>query len=304
MLSASLAPSYDLTEDRDAAYNALLDTAFLQQDGSWIDYDLPFPKHEFIQYLTAQDLLIFHGSNVLDISLFEPVRKSIELRDHTGRGNVQGVYGTHDALWAMFFAIVDRSRLQGSIHNGVLYFHRRRSVSSAKPSKLAVYNFSINKDQLADRPYQTGALYLLSRSTFVRLHMGEGFANEWASELPVSPIARLKVNPQDFPFLEQIRGHDDSELIQWNTLGQRIRESAAAASLDLDRFTIQLPDNPEMVQVLAEFIRLHEIFMPAAGLNVRPSGAHLELVIDRLPPAYRQTLSESYRDLLDSDPLE
>jgi hypothetical protein len=27
--------------------------------------------------------------------------------------------------------------------------------------------------------------------------------------MPVKPLARLQVSPADFPFLDQIRGHDD-----------------------------------------------------------------------------------------------
>ena len=58
----------------------------------------------------------------MEIDEFQPARKSMELYDETGRGNLQAVYGTHDGLWAMFFAIIDRPNLQGSIRNGVTYF--------------------------------------------------------------------------------------------------------------------------------------------------------------------------------------
>jgi hypothetical protein len=29
-----------------------------------------------------------------------------------------------------------------------------------------------------------------------------------ASQLPVAPLAKLSVGPEDFPFLSQLRGHD------------------------------------------------------------------------------------------------
>ena len=32
----------------------------------------------------------------------------MEMMDETGRGNIAGVYGTHNGLWSMFFAIIDR----------------------------------------------------------------------------------------------------------------------------------------------------------------------------------------------------
>lgn len=298
------APAFELTEKKASDFTDLLGAVLERQDGGWIDYDLPYPKHEFIQYLTDQDQLIFHGSNHMDIELFEPVRKSIELRDNSGRGNVQGVYGTQDGLWAMFFAIVDRSRLRGSIRNGVMYFQERRSEDPSETSRLAVYNFSINQEQLAEQPYTAGALYLFPRTNFTRLRMGNSDSNEWVSELPVSPIARLKIEPADFPFLSQISGHDDSELIQWGTLGQRVRECAVAANLQADQLTIQLPYTADMSQLVEEFTRLNRVFVPAVRINVLPGAESLALVLDHLPPAYRQTLSESYRDLLRTDQAE
>jgi hypothetical protein len=36
-----------------------------------------------------------------------------------------------------------------------------------------------------------------------------------ASPVPVAPFARLRVTPGDFPFLAQIRGHDDDRLAEY-----------------------------------------------------------------------------------------
>ena len=33
-----------------------------------------------------------------------------------------------------------------------------------------------------------------------------------ASEVPVRPLAKLTVHPEDFPYLGQVRGHDDQVL--------------------------------------------------------------------------------------------
>jgi hypothetical protein len=38
-----------------------------------------------------------------------------------------------------------------------------------------------------------------------------------ASPVPVQPLAKLTVTPQDFPFLAQIRGHDDGRLQEYAT---------------------------------------------------------------------------------------
>ena len=73
------------------------------------------------------------------------------------------MYGTHDGLWPLFFAIVDRQRISGSIRNGVAYFYNEDGDS------VATYNFSINEKWLPEQPWRTGTLYILPRDTFHRL---------------------------------------------------------------------------------------------------------------------------------------
>lgn len=291
------APALDLTPDKAVAFNDLLDQLAAHNDGGWIDYDLPWPRHEFIQYLNEQDRFIFHGSGRADIDVFAPVRKSIELRDDSGRGNLQAVYGTHDGLWAMFFAIVDREKLDGSIRNGVMVFSNRLG------EQLAVYNFSVNQHQLADRPWREGTLYLLPRETFVRLELAPGVpANEWASEVEVTPVARLRVRPEDFPFLERIGGHDDGELLRAGALGKAIREAALSAALDDDGLTVTVP--AAMSPDLAEYVSLHRVLLPAATFTIEESGEAAVLRVTSLPPAWRQVLSNDYADLLRDHPSQ
>jgi len=285
-----LAPKSNLTPEKLSAFSGLFQNLLKKADGEWIHYDLPYPKYEFIQYVNAQDIIIFHGSNKLDIETFAPVRTSIELHDETGRGNLQAVYGTHDGLWSMFFAVVDRAKLRGSIRNGVMFFHNR----AGEP--LPLYNFSINREQLPEKPWCQGALYFLPRETFTRLKMTENaYANEWASEQEVKPIAKLRMEPEDFPFLDQISGHDDSELIRLGALSQSIHEAARGASLDDEKFTVTLPED---FVGLDEYVKLQSSFMPAAHLSIKHSDNALILEIKALPPAYRQTISKDYADLL------
>jgi hypothetical protein len=246
-----------------------------------------------VQFVTAQDIFIFHGSNNTEITTFEPVRKSMELRDATGRGNLQAVYGTHDGLWAMFFAIVDRARLKGSIRNGVTYFHNRAG------ERLSAYNFSINQDYLDQHPYTDGALYLLPRQTFVRLRLTEqAYANEWASEQPVRPHAKLRVGPQDFPFLDQISGHDDSQLVRAGAIGDDIRAAATAASLEGDRFEVTLPPDAPVVEQLNEYVSSQQEIVPSAQFEVVRTANAVRLVITSLPPAVQQLIKDDYGDLL------
>lgn len=286
-------PNFLPSPEKQAQFKELLQAALKRADGAWIDYHLPYPKHEFIQFVTGQDIIIFHGSNNMEIDEFQPIRKSMELFDETGRGNLQGVYGTHDGLWSMFFAVVNRKQLKGSIRNGVMYFRNREG------EQIAVYNFSINQEQLKERPYNEGALYFLPRDTFTRLQLiPDTYANEWASELPVKPIAKLKLQPDDFPFLEQIGGHDDGIFIRLNNMAAQIREAALSAKIDGDRFEVIISRQPESTFSVQEYVELQRIMMPAAQFKVQTYADEVHLTITSVPPAVRQMLADKYQDLL------
>src|SRR5690606_6124316 len=90
-----LPPEMVLDAGKEADFAELLDEV-LGGDGGLLEYTLPYPKHEFLRYLAAQDRFIFHGSPKADIEEFSTRRTSMELNDKNGRGNVQGIYGTHD----------------------------------------------------------------------------------------------------------------------------------------------------------------------------------------------------------------
>jgi hypothetical protein len=221
------------------------------------------------------------------------VRKSFELRDETGRGNVAGVYGTHDGLWAMFFAVIDRDRLKGSIRNGVIYFQDRAG------EQLAVYNFSINQDQLNDPPVTEGAFYLLPKKSFERLKLTEdSYTNEWVSESAVKPYAKLRLQPEDFPFLDQIGGHDDSELIRLGKISGEIRSAAVFASLEGERFEVMLPSDAQVIERLDEYMSLQRVMIPWSKFEIEQSENCVKLIISSLPPAMEQIVREQYADLL------
>lgn len=86
-----LPPEFELTPEKQSQFDNLLQISLGKVNGDWIDYNLPYPKHEFVQYVTALDKIIFHVSNNTEIDEFQPIRKSMESYDETGRGNVQGV---------------------------------------------------------------------------------------------------------------------------------------------------------------------------------------------------------------------
>ena len=203
-------PSED--EESATAFDELLKTTLSIGGCPTIQYTLPWPKWQFLCHIADHHDFALHGSGDPNIALFE-LRKSNDLSEF---GNQKAVYAASDGLWAMFFAIVDRERVP-SITNACI---RLEEANGATHGPL--YVFSVSRSALPGQPWRTGTVYLLPRKTFsTQPSMAFGsyhvhFA-QLASLVPVEPVAKLVVAPQDFPFLAQIRGHDDERLQEYAT---------------------------------------------------------------------------------------
>ena len=184
-----------------------------------IDYALPAPKWQFLCYLADQHGVILHGTGDPNIQVFEP-RLSNDLNEF---GAQTAVYAAGDGLWAMFFAILDRTHYSMATSNACV-----RLVDQAGQVSEPRYVFSISQPALLQQPWRTGMVYLLPGDTFVNqpsLRFGpyEVRVPQLASLVPVKPFARLEVAPQDFPFLKDIRGIDDARLSEY---GQAMQTGA------------------------------------------------------------------------------
>jgi hypothetical protein len=103
---------------------------------------------------------------------------------------------------------MDRDRYVRSLSNACF-----REVGPDGSRSEPYYFFSINGDALPHRPWRQGTIYLLPRATFEQQPLlqkgGAQFeAEQWASLVPVRPLAQLPVDPEDFPFLDRIYPHD------------------------------------------------------------------------------------------------
>jgi hypothetical protein len=202
----------DFDEGTRIAFDALFNTALSGGRCPTIAFTLPWPKWQFLCHLADQHDIALHGSGDPNINLFEP-RQSSDLNEF---GNQKAIYAASDGLWAMFFAIVDRERVM-SITNACV-----RLTDPAGTVHGPYYVFSVSQSALPDQPWRTGTVYLLPRKTFTTqppLPFGSHQAHiaQLASFVPVQPLAKLTVTPEDFPFLKQIRGHDDKRLQEYAT---------------------------------------------------------------------------------------
>lgn len=205
-------PDGEFDEKARIAFDELLNTALSSGGCPTIEFNLPWLKWQFLCHIADHHNIALHGSGNPNIALFEP-RQSSDLNEF---GNQKAVYAASDGLWAMFFAIVDRERVT-SITNACINL---KDETGAIHGPL--YVFSVSQSALAGQPWRTGTVYLLPPETFVTqppMPFGSSQVHfpQLASFVPVEPAARLTVTPEDFPFLMQIRGHDDERLQEYAT---------------------------------------------------------------------------------------
>jgi hypothetical protein len=172
---------------------------------------LTIPKWQFLCYLADEHQFALHGSGDGAIREFEPRQPS----DVTTFGNQRAVYAAADGLWPLYFAIIDRTQQKVSLLNGCM-----RVARGADQVSDPFYLFSVSHHALASRPWRTGFVYILPRTTFVQeppFTMGDVTVHsaQLASHAAVTPLAKLAVTPDDFPLLGQIRGHDDTRLVEY-----------------------------------------------------------------------------------------
>ena len=205
------APAYAFIEDappdpeRDAAFDALFARTIEGGSGAVVEYDLPYPKHAFLDSLCRRRGLLLHGSRNADIERFEPRAETL---GPTRERSLLGVSACADGIWPIPYAILDRTRARGAFHNGVLELREGGRAGR-------IYHFSIHEGHLARAPsvFVDGMVYVLPADGFRRVTDGPiGFASlEFVCESPVSPLARLGVSRRDLPV--PICGHDDSRVL-------------------------------------------------------------------------------------------
>ncbi len=205
-------PNVPIDKQAHSAFDELLDAARRIGGCPTIDYTLPWSKWQFLCYLADHHDIALHGSGNPAIALFEP-RQSNDLVEF---GNQKAIYAASDGLWSMFFAIVNRERVT-SVTNACV-----RLTDEAGVVHGPYYVFSVSRWALPNQPWRTGTVYLLPRSTFTTqppMSFGPNQVHiaQLASFVPVQPLAKLTVTPADFPFLAQIRGHDDERLQEYAT---------------------------------------------------------------------------------------
>ncbi len=287
----ALAPARAHDAARDFAFEALYEQAVHEGNGEPIAYRLAYPRHQFLSYLSEEKGLLFHGSNEREILEFEP-------RGHTLGPTQQqselAVSACADGLWAMAFAILDRSRYRGSFHNGVIPLPSTRG-------EVRLYQFSIGQEFLsADPPiFVDGTVYILAPEPFDRMTQGPVGPNslEFHSREAVRPLARLDVRPNDFPLLSKFGGHDDSLVRQATALRQRLFAEVAEATPLGDGYELAFDPRPGLHDELQELAKIERRFHPwiEVTLELPPTSARALLRLSG-SPGLRDRIARNLED--------
>ena len=159
-----------------------------------VNYDLPYPKEDLLTYLVTNKEVVLHGSDKKDIEILEPKQANDRAKEF---GNKNGVYVVTDSVLPIFYAIQNREKISGLIISGV------ESDSDTKEKK---YEFKMSKKVLDTKPWTNGMVYILDKNNFQQGVDDSGeLIDEWVSEMPIKPLAKLEVQPEDFRFLNKIK---------------------------------------------------------------------------------------------------
>lgn len=206
-------PPFALDAAKRAAFESAAAAVFAG-DGGTLARNLPYPKHEFTRYLVAHHPVLLHGTPRAGVARLEPADQTL-----FDGSRATAVFATDDGIWPIFFATIDRARYAGpySLRNAALVVGR-----AARERRY--YLFSMNRELRNADVRCPGEVLVLPREPFRPASSGAVRFPEWVSDAAVTPLGRLEVGPEDFPFHGQISAHRLGEwfpltwlLYRWRT---------------------------------------------------------------------------------------
>ena len=204
-------PEVGLPEEVRLELETLYTERVINGRGDLLNAPLPVPKWVFLNWLADEKGLLLHGSGNLDITLFEPRTPIDNSPDDFSKQTA--VFAAGDGIWAVFYAVIDRVNFRLRMLNGALQFETHEGWTQMH------YFFSVTQEVLKRYPWREGTVYVLPPEGFVRQppyvlgKHGRIFEPHYANPNPVRPLVKLRVTPQDFPLLAQVRGHDNDEVM-------------------------------------------------------------------------------------------
>jgi len=163
--------------------------------GEPLQWQSAYSKVKFLQYVATKGNYLFHGSNHTSIIEFTPKQQTLFNNEV-----VEAVFASAEPIWALFYAVFDRSKLSGSFRNGCFV---------SKNDKFVYY--SINQSTYERHPWINGMMYIVPRSKFKRADHNKVYFDEWISLEPVAPLFKLEITVDDFIYKNKVAVHADDE---------------------------------------------------------------------------------------------
>lgn len=254
------APALTLDSEKIETFEGLFLEARQLGPAAFIEYKIPYPKHEFLRYLVDRKEILLHGSNHSNVKVLLPMRFT---RDARAAMNGASVFAAADGILPMFFAILNRENYVGTMSIGA---YRLRDATGMTTNH---YFFSINEAKLTSWPFRRGTVYLLPKDTFKPAADGQGVVlEEWISPEPVEVLAKLSVSPEDFPLLDSVWGHNELE-VAWLRQTIKICLGAVEELNELQSgYCFRFPGGDDWANRLAELCHQQQKFCPILDFNV------------------------------------
>lgn len=151
-------------------------------------------KINFLNYVVQNKGYLLHGSGVNSIQQIKPHSANCSSKEF---GNQDAVFANKDPFITMFYALKNKD-FEGVAESS--------SFVDSETGKTE-YKFKFKtSNPTSEYCLSKGSIYLLERDSFIQGSNDVGeLIDEWASPELVSPIAKIDVNPEDFPYLSQVK---------------------------------------------------------------------------------------------------
>lgn len=132
--------------------------------------------------------------------MLQPIRLT---NDSSEFGSRKQIFCSPDGIWAMWFAILDKSRIHVTENGCVRIGNGKR--------RIKYYHFELPFDNRKAPPFVNGMLYIAQAKDFPERHaipfldLFNAEFEEWGSANPVMPLVRIPVSPDDFPYLDKVQ---------------------------------------------------------------------------------------------------
>ena len=186
--------------DERSAFDLLLDSSLAQGPNTLVEYNLSYPKVDFLNYICDWRGYVAHGSPLQHFTTLQPVRLT---GDSSEFGNRRQIFCSPDGTWALWFAVLDKSKIHLTENGCVRLGHG--------PGRIKFYHFDLPAKNKSNPPFTDGMVYIANAVDFPEhrpypiLDWFDAEIEEWGSAGPVIPLAKLRVSPMDFPYLDKVQ---------------------------------------------------------------------------------------------------